>query len=89
MTRSSARRTHVAEPVASGGAPTYQDVLDEALEETFPASDPIAPAVMNAGEPVSTGKNPIDWKLERSSASADRVPARGKGDADREALDDV
>ena len=57
MIRNSARRTHGAEPVASGGAPTYQDVLDEALEETFPASDPIAPAVMNAGEPVSTGKN--------------------------------
>ena len=48
--------------------PTYQDVLDEAIEETFPASDPIAPAVAHAGQPVSTIRNPTDWKLERAHA---------------------
>lgn len=42
---------------------TYQDTLDEAIEETFPASDPIAPAVERAHEPVSTRRNRIDWKL--------------------------
>jgi hypothetical protein len=50
--------------------PTYQDVLDEAIEETFPASDPIAPAVEHAGVPVSTRRNRIDWKLARNAGSA-------------------
>lgn len=56
----------------AANAPTYQDVLDEAIEETFPASDPIAPAVANAGEPVSTRKNPTDWKLEHGAGAEPR-----------------
>jgi hypothetical protein len=46
------------------GLPTYQELLDEAVEETFPASDPISPsAAMNAEEPVRTRTDKRDWKL--------------------------
>jgi hypothetical protein len=49
-------------------APTYQDVLDESLQETFPASDPISPsAAAHAGARISTEKNPTDWKVEPGS----------------------
>jgi hypothetical protein len=53
-------------------APTYQDVLDESLKETFPASDPISPgAATRAAQPISTEKNATDWELEPvSEASA-------------------
>ena len=44
--------------------PTYQDLLDESLQETFPASDPIAPtAARHTGKRVSTSKNAIDWQV--------------------------
>ena len=44
--------------------PTYQELLDEALDETFPASDPISPgAAMHAARKVSTGKDAVDWQL--------------------------
>ena len=44
--------------------PTYQELLDEAVDETFPASDPISPtAAMNAERPVSTGMDREDWEL--------------------------
>jgi hypothetical protein len=45
--------------------PTYQELLDESLDETFPASDPISPgAAMHAEKRVSTGKDEVDWQLE-------------------------
>jgi hypothetical protein len=45
--------------------PTYQELLDEALQETFPASDPIAPgAAMHTKKPVKTAMDERDWKLE-------------------------
>jgi len=45
--------------------PTYQELLDESLDETFPASDPISPgAAMHAERRVATGKDDIDWKLK-------------------------
>ena len=45
--------------------PTYQELLDEALELTFPASDPISPgAATRAEERVSTPMDETDWKLE-------------------------
>lgn len=51
------------EPAAR--VPTYQELLDEALDETFPASDPISPsAAMHAEKQVSTGKDDVDWKLK-------------------------
>lgn len=55
--------------------PTYQESLDEALEETFPASDPISPgAAMHAEKKVRTGKDAVDWKVE-----PERGPAAKKG----------
>ncbi|RZI84487.1 MAG: hypothetical protein EOP38_09025 [Rubrivivax sp.] len=45
--------------------PTYQELLDEALDETFPASDPISPsAAMHADKQISTDQNDKDWHLK-------------------------
>lgn len=45
--------------------PTYQELLDEALEGTFPASDPISPsAAMSADKRISTQRDDIDWVLQ-------------------------
>ena len=42
---------------------TYQESLDEALDETFPASDPISPsAALHAEERIQTAKDKVDWK---------------------------
>lgn len=44
--------------------PTYQQLLDEALDGTFPASDPIAPgAAMHPARRISTAKDDTDWTL--------------------------
>jgi hypothetical protein len=43
---------------------TYQEFLDEALDETFPASDPISPsAAMYAEERIQTAKDKVDWQV--------------------------
>lgn len=48
--------------------PTYQELLDESLDETFPASDPISPsAAMHAEKRVKTGKDGHDWELKAGS----------------------
>ncbi|MCW7539228.1 hypothetical protein OOT46_15395 [Aquabacterium sp. A7-Y] len=48
--------------------PTYQELLDEALDQTFPASDPISPsAAEHAERQISTGKDEKDWKLQPGS----------------------
>lgn len=45
--------------------PTYQELLDEALDQTFPASDPISPsAAMHAEKAVSNPVNDTDWQLK-------------------------
>lgn len=45
--------------------PTYQELLDEALDETFPASDPISPsAAMHAERRVCTNCDDVDWQLK-------------------------
>ncbi|NML18485.1 hypothetical protein [Azohydromonas caseinilytica] len=45
--------------------PTYQELLDEAVDETFPASDPISPsAAMHADRKISTDKDSHDWTLQ-------------------------
>lgn len=47
------------------GLPTYQELLDDSLEDTFPASDPISPgAAAHAEKEVRTGKDDKDWKLK-------------------------
>ena len=49
--------------------PTYQELLDESLDETFPASDPISPsAAMHAERQVATGRDEVDWQLTPGSA---------------------
>jgi hypothetical protein len=49
--------------------PTYQEALDEAVEQSFPASDPISPGVAEkADRAVSTAKDDKDWKLKPGSA---------------------
>lgn len=56
--------------------PTYQELLDESLDETFPASDPISPgAAMHAAKQVRTGKDDVDWQLK---PGADAPPAGKK-----------
>lgn len=55
--------------------PTYQELLDEALDETFPASDPISPtAAMAAERRIRTEKDQTDWTL-RPGACPPRDPA--------------
>lgn len=45
--------------------PTYQELLDEALDETFPASDPISPtAAMHALHRVESARDAVDWALK-------------------------
>jgi hypothetical protein len=45
--------------------PTYQELLDDALDQTFPASDPISPsAAMYTERQISTGKDDADWTLD-------------------------
>lgn len=45
--------------------PTYQDLLDTALDDTFPASDPIAiSAAARIHEPHTTARDCNDWTLK-------------------------
>ncbi len=57
---------------------TYQEAVDESLEMTFPARDPISPgAAMYADKQVSTRRDVTDWKLAAGSEhqSAGAKPA--------------
>jgi hypothetical protein len=60
-------RPHTPEPLGERPEeklPTYQELLDEALAETFPASDPIAAsAAMHPKREVHTQKDDRDWEL--------------------------
>jgi hypothetical protein len=45
--------------------PSYQELLDEAVDMTFPASDPISPsAAMHVHEPHTTARDELDWTLQ-------------------------
>ena len=64
--------------------PTYQELLDESLDETFPASDPISPsAAMHAERRVTTGKDGVDWQLkpgaDRPATTPKKPRARRSG----------
>ncbi len=64
--------------------PTYQELLDESLEETFPASDPISPsAAMHAERRISTRKDDKDWTLKPGGEKAPKGKAarESKGSA--------
>jgi len=57
-------------PAASKAEPnkTYQQTLDDALEDTFPASDPIAPgAAAHPVEPATHTDEDADWHLKPGS----------------------
>jgi hypothetical protein len=57
--------------------PTYQQLLDEALDGTFPASDPIAPgAAMHTARRISTAKDDTDWTLLPGGRAASPTPRR-------------
>jgi hypothetical protein len=54
--------------------PTYQELLDEALRGTFPASDPIAPgAAMHTARRISTARDDTDWTLLPGGRDAGRA----------------
>ena len=61
--------------------PTYQELLDDSLDQTFPASDPISPsAAMHAEKQVRTGKDGRDWQLKPGAdAQPQDAPPAGKG----------
>jgi hypothetical protein len=45
--------------------PSYQDLLDAALDDTFPASDPLAiSAATQVHEPHTTARDCVDWTLK-------------------------
>lgn len=57
------------------GTLTYQGKLDEALEETFPASDPISPSsAEHAERQIRTGKDDKDWVSSSAPHPAERSP---------------
>jgi hypothetical protein len=59
--------------------PTYQELLDESLDETFPASDPISPsAAMHAARRIATGKDDVDWRLKPGADAPPRAARSGK-----------
>ncbi|WP_230625738.1 hypothetical protein [Cupriavidus necator] len=58
------------------GKKTYQAAVDDSLEMTFPASDPISPsAAMHAEKRTQTARDDVDWKLKRGS---EQQPAGAK-----------
>lgn len=67
---------------------TYQQAVDESVEMTFPASDPISPsAAMHAEKETSTERDDTDWEIEPGSAhqpAGARPAAERKGTAARE-----
>lgn len=53
--------------------PTYQELLDGALDDTFPASDPIATsAATHVHEPHTTARDSKDWTLKPEAAGDER-----------------
>lgn len=63
--------------------PTYQELLDEALDETFPASDPISPsAAMHAEKQISSSRDGTDWTLKPGAAKpCNNPPCAGEDQA--------
>jgi CBS domain-containing protein len=56
--------------------PTYQELLDDALDQTFPASDPISPsAAMAAEKRIATDRDAVDWTLKPGHGHGQSGPA--------------
>jgi hypothetical protein len=59
--------------------PTYQELLDDALDQTFPASDPISPtAAMAAEKRIATARDAVDWTLKPGVAPATKKARKSK-----------
>ncbi|HEX6707234.1 MAG TPA: hypothetical protein VF169_20925 [Albitalea sp.] len=80
--RESRRLEGVAQPPAK--LPTYQELLDESLDETFPASDPISPsAAMHAERRVATRRDAVDWQLNPAADGPQQPAAKKKSKGPR------
>ena len=56
--------------------PTYQELVDEGSDDSFPASDPPATtAATHSARPVHTSRDERDWTLQ---AEGDAGPLRGE-----------
>lgn len=65
---------------------TYQAAVDESLDMTFPASDPISPgAAEHAERQTATRRDDVDWKLKKGS---EHQPAGEKAAAHRPGVSD-
>ena len=63
------KQSHAKASEQDKSLPTYQEALDDALEDTFPASDPVSPsAAMKTGKKVKTAKDDKDWQLDPDHA---------------------
>jgi len=59
--------------------PTYQESLDDALDNTFPASDPPANSVATRVQrPVATGRDEHDWTLKPGASAPAPEPQDGE-----------
>jgi len=71
-----ARRVEGKNKKPAEKVPTYQELLDESLDETFPASDPISPsAAMHADRQIATDKDTTDWTLKPGRTDPGKAPA--------------
>jgi hypothetical protein len=62
--------------------PSYQQLLDASLDQTFPASDPISPsAAMHAEAQQATTRDAKDWNLTPGSQVCDAEASSGVADA--------
>lgn len=79
--RTRERKRHSGEcPAQAEKVPTYQELLDEALDETFPASDPISPtAAMHATHRVESERDEVDWALRPGGHQPPTMGAGGQG----------
>ena len=68
-------------------ARTYQAAVDESLDMTFPASDPISPgAAVHAEKQTQTKRDDVDWKLKKGSEhqpTGEKAAAHRKGATDK------
>lgn len=56
--------------------PTYQELLDAALDDTFPASDPLAVSTaLHVHEPRTTARDCHDWSLQPGACPPTGQPA--------------
>lgn len=70
--------------------PTYQELLDESLDQTFPASDPISPsAAMHAEQAIQSARDARDWSLAPGDAASADASAAVSAQQGRGALVDA